>query len=148
VALKTVLDASGVGFGGFIQVGGQEIPFAGTFTEQQANASRTEREVRGYAAALAIAAQMFPENLSGASILIEGDNQGAVLAVNHFRSHVPKINEILKAMFKISAELRSDVIAKWIPRENLVEADALSCLRDPSDWGISAEVFGHACKAL
>jgi hypothetical protein len=148
VALKTVTDASGVGFGGFLQVGGQEIPFAGTFTSQQASASSTEREVRGYAAALAVAAQKFPEKLSGASILIEGDNQGAVSAVNHFRSHVPEINEILKGMFEISAELKSDVIAKWIPRENFTEADALSRLPDPSDWGISAEVFNRACMTL
>jgi hypothetical protein len=76
----------------------------GTFTRQQAEASSTEREVRGYATAFAIAAQQFPETLSGASILIEGDNQGAISAINQFRSHMPEINNILMGMFEISVD--------------------------------------------
>jgi hypothetical protein len=53
---------------------------------------------------------------------MEGDNQGAILAVNHFRSPVPEINEVLQEMFETCAEHNADVIGKWVSRENLFEA--------------------------
>jgi hypothetical protein len=148
VAMKTVVDASGVGFGKYLHIGGKEILFTGTFTDQQASGSSTEREVRGYAAALAVTAQQFPSEFKEASILIEGDNQGAIAAVNNFRSPVPEIDQILKGMFEICAEFRSDVIGKWIPRECLTETDALSRQPDPSDWGLAQELFIKVCKSL
>jgi hypothetical protein len=92
--------------------------------------------VRGYAAGLAVAAQQFPQVLSEAAILIEGDNQGGIAALNSFRSPVAEINEVLKGIFEICAELRADVIGKWIPRGELTEADALSREPDATDWGL------------
>jgi hypothetical protein len=61
VSLKVVVDASGVGFGGHLHLERRKLPFTGTFTDRQAESSSTAREVRGYAAALAIAAQQFPQ---------------------------------------------------------------------------------------
>lgn len=101
--------------------------------------------MRGYAAALEIVSQQFPQILRGAAILIEGDNQGAISAVNHFKSSILEINQILQSMFSMCAEFKADVIGKWIPRDNLTEADALSREPDSSDWGISSEVFQDAC---
>jgi hypothetical protein len=49
-----------------------------------------------------------------------------------------EINKILRGVFQLCCRERIDVMAKWIPREDLDEADALSRLPDPSDWGLSA----------
>jgi hypothetical protein len=148
VSMKVVVDASGVGFGGYLKVGRQELPFTGTFTKEQASSSSTAREVRGYAAALAIAAQQFPLILQEAAILIEGDNQGAIAAINSMRGPVNEINEMLKGVFEICTELRADVIGRWIPRGELTEADALSREPDASDWGISRKVYESACSSF
>jgi hypothetical protein len=145
VALKVVSDASGIGFGGHLHVGKEQLPFTGTFTEQQAASSSTAREVRGYAAGLTVAAQQFPHVLREAAILIESDNQGAISAINSFRSPVPEINDLLKGVFKTCAELRAGVIGKWIPRGELTEADALSREPDATDWRIATGIFDSAC---
>jgi hypothetical protein len=83
--------------------------------------------------------------LREAAILIEGDKQGAIAAINSFRSPVPEINNLLKGVFETCAELRADVIGKWIPRGELTEADALSREPDATDWGIASDVFDSAC---
>jgi hypothetical protein len=44
VALKVTSDASGVGFGGYLHRGKEQLPFTGTFTKQQAASSSTARE--------------------------------------------------------------------------------------------------------
>jgi hypothetical protein len=96
---------------------------------------------------LETAAQNFPAQIDGAAILLEGDNQGANSALNHFRSPVLKINQMLQRVFQLCCERRIDVLVRWIPRENLTEADALSRLPDPPDWGLSIleldKVFQH-----
>jgi hypothetical protein len=53
---------------------------------------------------------------------------------------------LLKEVFEICAELRADVIGKWIPRGELTKADALSREPDATDWGISKELFDSACS--
>lgn len=146
VVLKVTSDASGVGFGGYLHKGKEQLPFTGTFSKQQAESSSTAREVRGYAAGLEIAAQQFPHMLREAAILIEGDNQGAIAAINSLRSPVSEINDLLKGVFEICAELGADVIGKWIPRGELTEADALSREPDATDWGISRELYDSACS--
>jgi hypothetical protein len=147
-ALRVIVDASGVGYGGYVTSEGQTVPFTGTFSSEQASSSSTAREVRGYAAALAAAAQLFPRALRGAAIQIEGDNQGAISALNHLRSPVTEINEVLKGVFNICAEFNADVIGKWVPREQLTAADALSREPDAMDWGIAKEIFEQACAKL
>jgi hypothetical protein len=106
-----------------------------SFSTVESGQSSTAREVRGYAAAYRRPRKTFPTRSRKP---LEGDNQGAISAVNHMRSPVPEINEVLKGVFQLCCQRRFDVLAKWIPREHLTEADALSRLPDPSDWGISA----------
>jgi hypothetical protein len=91
------VDASGVGYGGWIEVGEQEpLPFSGTFTEQQANSCSTERDIIGYVAGLAVAAQAYPRALAESSVLVLGDNQGGISALNHMRSSIPLNIPLLK----------------------------------------------------
>jgi hypothetical protein len=138
VSVKATVDASGMGYGGSVVVGSNSpIEFTGTFSLEQCSQSSTAREVRGYAAALEVAFKNFPKELVGSAVLLEGDNQGAISAINNLRSPVKEINEILQSIFRLCSENGFDVIAKWIPRENLSEADALSRMPDPSDWRLS-----------
>jgi ribonuclease HI len=148
VTVKAVVDASAVGYGGFITVGSEAPePFAGTFSAEETTQSSTAREVRGYAAALKAAAQRSPDQVRDAAILLEGDNQGAISALNHLKSPIQEINQCLRKVFQLCCEQRFDVVARWIPRDTLEEADALSRLPDPADWGLSTSelrsVFKH-----
>jgi hypothetical protein len=138
VGVSASVDASGVGFGGTLRVREREpIPFWGTFSEAQTAESSTAREVRGYAAALSVVAQHFPDEIRGAAVSLEGDNQGAISALNHFRSPNPGINQTLREVFHLCCDNNFDVVARWIPREDLSEADELSRRPDPSDWGLA-----------
>jgi hypothetical protein len=136
------VDASGVRYGGWIEISGQEpLPFSGTFTEQQASSSITEREIIGYVAGLAVAAQAYPQALAESSVLILGDNQGGISALNHMRSSVPLISSALKEALELSAAFEFDITARWVPREENQAADALSREPDASDWGIDPRLL-------
>jgi hypothetical protein len=131
------VDASEVGYGGWIEVAGKEsIPFSRIFTERQAEFSSTEREVIGYVAGLAVATQQFPAELTDKSVLVLVDNQGGISAINRMRSSVPMICSALKKALELCAALNFDITARWIPREENEAADALSRELDASDWGI------------
>lgn len=146
VEMRASVDASGVGFGGSIRVGAEHpVQFMGTFPADQATESSTAREIRGYAAALTVAAQQFPQRLRGTSILLEGNNQGAISALNHFRSPNPGINQTLQRVFQLCCNMQFDVVAKWILRDNLTEADELSRRPDPFDWGLAKLEFERTC---
>jgi hypothetical protein len=152
VVVRTSVDASAIGYGGFVGVGSKpHVPFMGTFSAKEMGQSSTAREVHGYAAALEAAAQQFPDKVRGAAMLLEGYNQGAISALNHLRSPIAEINQVPRKVFRLCCEEQMDVIAKWIPRENLEQADALSRLPDPSDWGLSTsqlhQVFGHFMRS-
>lgn len=96
--------------------------------------------------AVELAAQAASEQLRGASLLITGDNQGAVSCVNNLRSPVHAINEAIRKLFSISAMMQCDILAKWVPRDSIKEADALSREPDASDWGLAPEIYEQACQ--
>lgn len=146
VKMRVAVDASGVGFGGPIT--SDRVPkteFMGTFTETQAAQSSTAREMRGYAAAIEMAAERFPDDVRGSSILLSGDNQGAISALNQFRSPVQEINESIERIFRCCTQHDCDVVARWVPRNALTEADELSRRPDASDWGINPTLFSQIC---
>jgi hypothetical protein len=138
VQVRAAVNASGVGFGGTLRVKDREpIPFWGTFPAEHAAESSTAREIRGYAAALGVVARHFAGEVRGAVVLLEGDNQGAISALNHLRSPNQGINQTLRTVFNLCCDGDFDVVAKWVPRDNLTEADELSRRPDPSDWGLA-----------
>lgn len=147
VRLQASVDASGVGFGGTLSAPSMTPQmFQGTFMVPKAQSSSTLREVLGYVGAVQVAANSFPDLLRGSAILITGDNQGAVSCINNPRSPVQPINQALQRLFNITSALRCDVLAKWVPWEQLQEADDLSRAPDASDWGISTKLFGQICR--
>lgn len=147
VAVNVVVDASGVGFGGFVQTeSGRKFQLAGTFSRQEALRSSTEREIEGYAAALQVITEQAPEEIAGRSVMVTGDSQAGVTALTKFRSSVPFINSALKKVVELAGKFDFDVTARWVPRENLTEADALSREPDPSDWKLSPELFQQVIR--
>jgi hypothetical protein len=102
--------------------------------------------VLGYVGAAEIASQSFPEQMTGASILVTGDNQGAISCINNLRSPVQSINDSLRKRFAISARLQCDILAQWVPRESIEQADALSREPDASDWGLHPDIYAQACQ--
>jgi hypothetical protein len=101
--------------------------------------------MRGYAAAIDTAIRCFPDSIKGSLILITGDNQGAIFALNEFRSPVQSIHESLDKVFQLCLKLDFDIVARWVPRKNLKEADELSRRPDASDWGINPSLFNQIC---
>jgi hypothetical protein len=77
---------------------------------------------------------------------LEGDNQGAISAINNLRSPVKEINEVLQRIFRLCTENGFDVLAKWIPRDNLSHADALSRAPDPTDWALNATELSNVVR--
>lgn len=93
VNLRVSVDASCVGFGGILTTGASPpLSFQGTFSAEQVEGSSTLREVLGYVGAISLAAKAYPSELAGSSILVTGDNQGAVSCIKNLRSPVAEIN--------------------------------------------------------
>lgn len=143
------VDASGVGYGGYaFAPSGERLEIAGTFTREQAGTSSTEREVHGYVAALTVVAQTKPSEIKGAAVLLTGDSQSAISAINRFRSSKPFIQSELKRLLELASEQDFDVVARWVPRTELSEADALSGEPDQGDWALASQLFDLAVNVF
>ncbi|GAQ85469.1 reverse transcriptase [Klebsormidium nitens] len=142
IRIEAASDASDFGFGGSFYIAGSP-PFhlAGSLTETEVHQSSTAREMIGFLRILQQAVQRHRPLLSGAAVLLVGDNQGAVAAVNNFRSSASDVNAALQGIFKLCSEADFDVLAQWKPRIELAEQDALSRVPDASDWGLTPKVF-------
>jgi hypothetical protein len=113
VLLEAASDAFHFGFGGTLQVAGQ-APFelVGTMTEVEASQSNTARKMLGFLRILQQAVLQHRDIISGAAVLLVGDNQGAVAAVNNFRSSAPDVHALLKEIFELCSDFDFDVLAQ------------------------------------
>jgi hypothetical protein len=59
---------------------------------------------------------------------------------------VSEINQALRELFWISSRLHCDVLARWVPRDSLAEADALLREADASDWKIDPVLYGKITR--
>lgn len=136
--LHLQIDASAKGYGGFIQaedIG--RIAVAGTFDKTEGEQSSAARETIGYARAIRVACDQFSDRLAQSSVLLHGDSQAALAAIQKFASSNVIIHENLTDLFHLCAQYKFDIIPRWIPRANLAHADELSRRPDASDWGCS-----------
>jgi hypothetical protein len=142
VLLKASSDASDFGFGGILKVAGKpQFELAGSLTEVQLSMSSTAREMVGFLRTIQQTGLRFPELLRGSAVLVVGDNQGAVAALNQFRSLAPDVAASLREIFKICSSLDFDVLAQWRPREELAAEDALSRFPEASNWGLAPAIM-------
>lgn len=91
----------------------------GSLSKDKASQSSTAREMIGVLRILQLAASRHHALLSRAAILLIEDNQGAVAAINSFRSSAPDIHAILKEIFELCSRVDFDIIAQWKPRAEL-----------------------------
>jgi hypothetical protein len=113
IVLEASSDASDFRFGGVIKVAGRpHFELAGLLTEAELGMSSTAREMVGFWRVLQQAASRFPEVLRESAVLVVGDNQGAVAALNQFRSPAPDIAASLKKIFELCASYDFDVVAQ------------------------------------
>lgn len=140
VAIEAGSDASDTGFGGTIRVPGRPVlTVVGALSQTEQRMSSTAREVLAFYQVLREASRRADRTLEGAAVLLSGDNQGAVRAINAFRSRAPDVNEALRKVFELCTAHDFDVVAQWKPREEMQEEDDLSKHKDGSDWGLRAE---------
>jgi hypothetical protein len=79
------LDASEIGVGGTIKIPGRsELTVVATLSQTEREMSSTAREVIAFYQVLREAARQAGKALEGAAVLLSGDNQGAVRAINAF----------------------------------------------------------------
>jgi hypothetical protein len=107
--------------------------------------SSIAREITGFLRLLQATSQLFPETVRNSTVQLVGDNQGAVQAINQFRSRAPDIAHALKGIFRLCVESGSSVTALWQPRDLLVAEDLFSRQPDASDWGVRKELFESIC---
>jgi hypothetical protein len=133
-------DASDTGVGGTIRIPGRPVrTVVATLSPTERGMSSTAREVVAFHQVLLETTRQAGEVLEGAAVLLSGDNQGAVRAINVFRSRAPDVNEALQRIFEPCAAKDFDVVAQWKPREEMQAEDDLSNYRDSSDWGLRSE---------
>jgi hypothetical protein len=114
ILLEAASDASHFGFGGTLQAAGwPSFQLAGTMSEAEANQSSTARETLGFLRILQQAVVLHPDILSGAAVLLIGDNQRAVSAVNNFRSSAPPVNDLLNLARRSLISARRPTSMSW-----------------------------------
>jgi hypothetical protein len=140
VAIEAGSDALETGIGGTLRIPGQPVlTVVGSLTEAERKMSSTAREVTAFYQVLLEASRQAGKALEGAAVLLSGDNQGAVRAINAFRSRALDVNAALQQVFELCTSADFDVMARWKPREEMQTEDDLSKQRDSSDWGLRAK---------
>jgi hypothetical protein len=156
ILLEAASDASDFGFGGTMKIAERPtFELVGSLSESEIKMSSTAREMLGFQKILQQAAEKLPEILRDSAILVIGDNQGAVAALNKFSSTAPDVAASLKEIFKLCSNVDFDVVAQWKPRDELALEDGLSRVPDATDWGLAPgvrsviiEEFGTPCTDL
>ncbi|GAQ93282.1 Hypothetical protein KFL_014130020 [Klebsormidium nitens] len=140
VAVVAGSDASDTGFGGKIQIPGEEkLTVIGNLSETEMSMSSMAREMVAFFPVLKEARERAGGALKGAAVLLRGDNQAAVRAVNAMNSRALDVNVALLLLFELCIEADFDMVAQWKPREEMQEEDDLSKFQDSSDSGLAQE---------
>ena len=131
-------DASNDGYGGYI-VSKLDKPIAqGSFNEKQKEKSSTHREVFAVLHVL----ESLKKKLQGETILWHSDNINVAKIITK-GSKKPDMQDIAMAIFSLCIKYNITIIPRWIPREENMEADAISKLHDTDNWGIDWESFNY-----
>ncbi|GAQ86252.1 DNA/RNA polymerase superfamily protein with reverse transcriptase domain [Klebsormidium nitens] len=102
VAVEAGSDASDTGFGGTIRVpGAQKIAVVGSLSEEERLISSTARETLAFVRVLREALDRAGDALRGGAVLLTGNNQSAVSAVNAMNSRTPDVNAALHQLFEL-----------------------------------------------
>lgn len=142
IKLDVWSDASETGYGAHALDGSWELCQPFSLPEQcrmdSGGFSSTEREVRGFLAALCALARSHPGRVKGADVQLWGDSKGAVSDCRRMKGG-PTVFPAVLQLYQLAFELQAQLSFVWLPREDerVQAADALSRKPDPSDWRFS-----------
>jgi hypothetical protein len=125
-------DAGDHSWGGVL---GQRIA-QGFFTQAEKETSSTQRELL----AVLYSLRSFASFLHGRSAKLHVDNKAAHYIIRQ-GSMKPHLHELALRINETAIAARLQLECIWVPREENVEADAVTHLADPGDWAINPHVF-------
>ena len=128
-------DASDSGFGGYSVQCGLDL-VAGQWTDKEMSTSSTMREIL----AVKFVLLSLLHQLSGLSVKWFTDNQNVprIMSCGSRKSHLQ--SEAL-SIYNICCFHSISIEMEWIPRTENEQADFLSRVYDPDDWGLSHSTF-------
>ena len=128
-------DASGSGFGGFIEhLTDSEL--IGSWSEAESAKSSTWRELE----AVRRLVEHSKESLEGQSVVINTDSKN-VSSILNVGSRVSELHESALKIHGTCRDKHINLIPRWIARQENKEADYLSRCSDSDDWAIQRWVF-------
>lgn len=128
-------DASDTGFGGYFVQCGQDL-VSGTWSEKEMHTSSTLREIL----AVKFVLLSLLDKLSGLTVKWFTDNQNVPRIISSGSSKGHLQTEAL-SIFNICCHRGISIEMEWIPRSQNDQADFLSRIYDPDDWGLSWDTF-------
>jgi hypothetical protein len=136
------VETSGIGFKGVILDGSHaEVEFTGTLMECQVGQSGTARELWGYKGVLEVLNESKEHQVSCSAI-----TKGQLSALRNFRSSVPEMHQTIQHVFQLCTEFDFNVVARWVPRENLLVSDKLSQRPDAADWRLAESIVAQTLE--
>jgi ribonuclease HI len=127
-------DASSTGCGAIL-ASSKENCFR-AFSAAERNESSTSRELK----AVLFALESFKIHISHKQVMILTDNQACtkIIACGSMKPH---LQQIALRIFAFSIQNKTNLDARWIPREVNTEADALSKRGDSDSWAVRPLFF-------
>lgn len=124
------------------------FPVLGNLTEEEVKMSSVAREATGFLRLLEVVAQKHPKDVKDLSVLLMGDSQATVAALNNLRSRTTEVNDILKEIFELCVAFKFNVLAVWHPRDELEAKDLLSRQPDSTNWGMKRSLVKQICSSF
>jgi hypothetical protein len=137
-----------------LDAGGEPERIHRELSARERSLSSTLRELLGYAHAVAVMVNSHGPRLRGRLVEIVGDSQAARAIFRKGGSQVDdksgelELFEAFLSVFEAAAAGGFEVVFRWVPREQLVEADALSKHLERHDFSLTAEALGRVQRWL
>jgi hypothetical protein len=128
-------DASATGCGAYV-VGDPDSSMVHSWTADEKLKSSTWRETQSIFLFLQIHADKFKDG----QIKVYTDNQG-VPSVIHKGSMRHDLNVCAAYILQVCIKNNIRLSLAWVPRDDNIEADALSKFLDPDDWAVQPHIF-------
>lgn len=133
-------DASETGQGAVMKFRGESASVSALLPQALVGTSSTAREI----SAILFAIRAFAVSISGHKILINTDNAAAATILRKGSGNLLLHRQAIE-IWNECRTLGIDMVARWIPREWNMEADAASRESDCDDWEIRDIIFRSVC---
>ncbi|KAL5020676.1 hypothetical protein ScPMuIL_002241, partial [Solemya velum] len=130
-------DASNSGYGGYSVESPKGVAH-GLWTEEEANKSSTWKELAAVDRTLC----SLISHLENSNVKWFTDNQNVVQIVSK-GSMKSELQDVALSIYNTCIEHKVSLDVDWVPRKENEQADSISRIVDPDDWGLSEYVFTH-----